>query len=124
MLRGLLPPNSSLGCAMLTAIPESATARPMASVTSRFRESGAAPPTRIPSRPKLWKATAYPKFREMTRPSFGTLAGWMSVEVMCQRSWALSPRFQPLHRYELAPLAESRSAIRSGWSSKGPRRGR
>jgi hypothetical protein len=38
MLRGMLPPNSSPGCAMLTAIPEPATARPMAPVTSRFRE--------------------------------------------------------------------------------------
>ncbi len=125
MLRGLLPPNSSSGCAMLTAIPEPATARPMASATSRFKELGAAPPMRMPSLPKPWKATAYPKPREMTRFSLGKLAGWMSVEVTCQHSWALSPRFQPLHRYELAPLAESRSAMRSGWSSsKAPRRGR
>jgi hypothetical protein len=54
---------------------------------------------------------------DVTRPSFGKLAGWMPVEVMCQRSWAPPPRFQPSHRHELAPLGESRSAMRSACRS-------
>ena len=58
-----------------------------------------------------------PEVPKMTRPSFGKLAGWMSVEVMCQRSWAPPPCFQPLHRHELTPLSWSRSATRSACRS-------
>jgi hypothetical protein len=48
--------------------------------------------------------------REITRSRRGKLGAETSVEVMCQRTKAPAPPFQPLHRQELPALATRRDA--------------
>jgi hypothetical protein len=71
-----------------------------------------------------WKATAWANPPEITRSRRGKLAAERSVQVMCQRTNAPPPSFQPLQRQQLTALAARRdatcSACSSVWRSMSP----